>query len=146
MGKVPEYFYNQSGVIPFRKYKGEIEILLITTLKGNWTIPKGIIEDNHSPQESALKEAVEEAGVWGIVSDEEVGTYKFYKWGGNCRVKVYTMEVTKVFKNWEEQKIRERIWVPLEKSQKMISKKKLAKLIGKAFAKEEEKKSKKNEE
>jgi len=137
--------FDQSGVIPFRKYKGGIEILLVTTIKGNWTIPKGIIEDNHTPQESALKESVEEAGVWGIVADTAVGSYKFEKWGGTCRVKVYTMEVTKVFKKWEEDHFRERLWVSLEKTQKMIKKKKLAKLIKRAFDKKAEtKKEKKN--
>jgi len=125
--------FDQSGVIAFRKYKGEIEILLVTTRKGKWTIPKGIIEDNHTPQESALKESVEEAGVWGIVSETKVGSYKYKKWDGTCRVKVYTMEVTKVYTKWEEDHFRERLWVSLEKSQKMIKKKKLSKLIFKAF-------------
>ena len=127
--------FDQSGVIPFRKYKGGIEILLVTTRKGNWTIPKGIIEDNHTPQESALKESVEEAGVWGIVAETKTGSYKYKKWGGTCSVKVYTMEVTKVFPKWEEDHFRERLWVPLEKAEEMIKKKKLVKLIFKAFGK-----------
>jgi len=135
--------FDQSGVIPFRKYKGDIEILLVTTLKGNWTIPKGIIEDNHTPQESALKESVEEAGVWGIVAETEVGSYKFKKWGGTCNAKVYKMEVTKVFKKWEEDHFRERLWVSIEKAQEMIKKKKLVKLILKAFDKEVKTKNKK---
>ena len=125
--------FDQSGVIPFRKHKNEIEILLITTRKGNWTIPKGIIEDNHTPQDSALKESVEEAGAWGIVGKEKIGTYSYKKWGGTCKVKVYKMEVTKIFSKWEEDNFRERIWIPLEKVSKMISKKKLVKLILKAF-------------
>lgn len=138
--------FDQSGVIPFRKYKGKIEILLVTTLKGNWTIPKGIIEDKHSPQESALKESVEEAGVWGIVSGNKVGSYKFKKWGGTCNVKVYKMKVTKVFKKWEEDHFRERLWVSVEKAQKMIKKKKLIKLITRAFSEETKlNKEKKNE-
>lgn len=138
--------FDQSGVIPFRKYKGKIEVLLITTLKGNWTIPKGIIEDNHTPQESALKESVEEAGVWGIVAESKIGSYKYKKWGGTCNVKVYTMKVTKVFKKWEEDHFRERLWVPIEKAQEMIKKKELVKLILKAFSKSAKlKKQKKNE-
>jgi len=138
--------FDQSGVIPFRKHKGKIEILLITTLKGNWTIPKGIIEDNHTPQESALKESVEEGGIWGIVSEKKVGSYKYKKWGGTCNVKVYTMEVTKVFKKWEEDSFRERLWVPLHKVPQMIKNAKLTKLILKAFSKElKRKKGKTNE-
>ncbi|MDA3861186.1 MAG: NUDIX hydrolase [Melioribacteraceae bacterium] len=127
--------FNQSGVIPYRKYKNVIEVLLITTRKGNWTIPKGIIEDDHTPQESALKESVEEAGVWGIVSEIKVGSYKYKKWGGTCNVKVYTMEVTKVYTKWEEDHFRERLWVPVEKIKKMIKKKKLVELINNAFDK-----------
>jgi len=125
--------FDQSGVIPYRKHKGEIEILLITTRKGNWTIPKGIIEDNHTPQESALKESVEEAGVWGIVKEKKVGSYDYKKWGGTCHVKVYKMKVTKVFSKWEEDNFRERLWVPTNKIPKMISKKGLVKVILKAF-------------
>ena len=135
--------FDQSGVIPFRKYKGEIEILLVTTRNGNWTIPKGIIEDNHTPQESALKESVEEAGVWGIVSETKIGSYKYKKWGGTCNVQVYIMKVTKVFKKWEEDNFRERLWVPIEKAEKMIKKKKLVKLIYKAFSEDTKLKSRK---
>ncbi len=132
--------FDQSGVIPFRKCKGKVEVLLITTRNGNWTIPKGIIEDNHTPQESALKEAIEEGGVWGIVSESKVGSYKYKKWGGTCNVKVYRMEVTKVFKKWEEDNFRERLWVPLHKVPQMINKAKLVKLIFKAFNKKAKRK------
>ena len=125
--------FDQSGVIPFRVHKGKVEILLVTTRNGNWTIPKGIIEDNHTPQESALKESVEEAGVWGIVAEKKAGSYKYDKWGGTCNVKVYTMEVTKVFSKWEEDHFRERIWVSFEKAKEMIKKKKLVKIISNSF-------------
>jgi len=125
--------FDQSAVIPFREKSGKTEILLITTRKGNWTIPKGIIEENLSPQESALKESVEEAGVWGLVSQKKVGVYDYKKWGGICHVKVYTMKVTKVYSKWEEKKFRERLWVSAEKGVKMVSKKGLAKIIKRTF-------------
>jgi phosphohistidine phosphatase len=125
--------FDQSGVIPFREHKSKIEILLVTTRKGKWTIPKGIIEDNHTPQESALKESVEEAGVWGRVDEKRIGTFEYKKWGGTCNVKVYKMEVTKIFTKWEEDHFRERLWIPLEKVAKVLKKEKLSKLILKAF-------------
>ena len=125
--------FDQSAVIPFRKHKGSIEILVVTTRKGNWTIPKGIIEDNHTPQESALKESVEEAGVWGIVAYDKEGSYKYKKWGGTCMVLVYKMKVTKVYTKWEEDHFRKRLWIPLNKVHEIIKKKKLVKLILKAF-------------
>jgi len=32
--------FEQSGVIPFRKHNGAIEVLIISTRNGNWTVPK----------------------------------------------------------------------------------------------------------
>ena len=29
------------------------------------------------------------------------GSYKYKKWGGTCKVRVYKMEVTKVFTKWD---------------------------------------------
>jgi 8-oxo-dGTP pyrophosphatase MutT (NUDIX family) len=128
--------FDQSGVIPFRKKNGNIEVLLISTQKANWTIPKGIIEDRHTPQESALKESVEEAGAWGIVADKKSGSYRYKKWGGTCNVKVYKMKVVKILSKWEEDHFRERLWVPLEKVPKFINRKKLANIIMEAFTEE----------
>ena len=59
-----EVNFSQSAVIPYRISKKGLEILLITSLKKkNWIVPKGYIEFNLTPFESAKKEAYEEAGV-----------------------------------------------------------------------------------
>jgi len=126
--------FDQSAVIPFRKKNGKIEVLLISTQKANWTIPKGIVEDRHTPQESALKESVEEAGVWGIVADKKSGSYKYKKWGGTCSVKVYKMKVVKILSRWEEDHFRERLWVDIKDINKFIHRKKLANIIVDAFS------------
>ena len=128
--------FEQSGVIPFRKHNGAIEVLIISTRNGNWTVPKWIIENNHTPQESALKECVEEAGVWGIVDEPKVGTFKYKKWGGICKVKVYKMKATKVLSKWEEDDFRERLWIPLSEVSKSIKNKKLSEIILASFEKE----------
>ena len=51
-------------MIPYRiKGKKKVEVLLITSVKRKrWIIPKGYVEFNLSPFESAKKEAFEEAG------------------------------------------------------------------------------------
>lgn len=105
--------FKQSAVVPYRVVKGEIEILLITTRKGRWIIPKGIIEPGLSPAESAAKEAVEEAGVVGKIADQEIGKYSYEKWGGTCHVRVFVLRVTKMLETWEEQFFRRRKWLPL---------------------------------
>jgi 8-oxo-dGTP pyrophosphatase MutT (NUDIX family) len=66
--------YKQSGVIPYRKKQGKIEVMLITSRnKGRWIIPKGVIEPDLNPRASAAKEAFEEAGVQGDVHSKLLG-------------------------------------------------------------------------
>ncbi|MGH7496173.1 MAG: NUDIX hydrolase [bacterium] len=110
----PDWFYEQSAVIPYRVSKGKIEVLLITTRKGRWIVPKGVIERDLSPAESAAKEAVEEAGVSGEVHERKIGRYSYEKWGSICRVEVYLLRVTKVHNAWEEDDFRIRKWLPIK--------------------------------
>lgn len=106
----PGHYFQQSGVIPFRKRKGKLELLIVTsTNKKRWIIPKGVKEPHLSPKKSAIKEAREEAGIRGKVSRSAIGTYRYRKWGGTCTVKVFAMEVRKVFGQWEES-FRDREW------------------------------------
>jgi 8-oxo-dGTP pyrophosphatase MutT (NUDIX family) len=116
----PDCWYNQSGVIPYRLNKqevsgGKLEVLLVTTRKRKrWVIPKGIIEPSMTPQDSAAKEAFEEAGITGCVSDTSLGAYTYSKWGGTCRVEVFPLEVTTVLNEWPESDIRDRQWMSVE--------------------------------
>ncbi|MDC1287676.1 NUDIX domain-containing protein [Gammaproteobacteria bacterium] len=109
----PAYYYSQSAVIPWRLHNGEVEILVIlSSKKKHWVVPKGIKEPGMSPQESAAEEAREEAGVEGIVSDEALGSYVYEKWGAQTTCHVYAMEVTRelAYEEWEENH-RQRTWV-----------------------------------
>jgi phosphohistidine phosphatase len=116
----PDYFYHQSGVVPYRIRKGELEVLLVTArYKRNWIIPKGIIEPDFSARNSAAKEALEEAGVIGAVGSKPLGVYKQRKWGRACSIKVYPMLVTHVYKVWKEDD-RKRQWLPLKKALKLV--------------------------
>lgn len=114
--KKPDYYYNQSAVIPFRIKSKGVEILLITSRKKKkWIIPKGIVEPDLLPGESAAKEAIEEAGIKGKVSEELLGEYKQEKWGGICNIKVYSMEVILQLEKWAED-FRRRKWVSIEEA------------------------------
>ena len=125
----PDWIYDQSGVIPFRIKKGEIQILLITSRsKKRWVIPKGIIEDYLSPEESAIKEAYEEAGIEGH-SITEMGKYQYNKWNGTCKVKVFLLEVDKEFENWPESWFRKRKWMSVKQAEKNIEEQLLRKMI-----------------
>jgi phosphohistidine phosphatase len=109
----PTYYYTQSSVIPYRIIDGRLEILIIRSSKGkHWVVPKGIADPGLTLQESARREAWEEAGVEGEVEEETIGTYCYQKWGATCTVTVYPMLVTRQLpeETWEERH-RGRQWV-----------------------------------
>jgi phosphohistidine phosphatase len=113
--------YPQSGVIPFRIVRSDIQILLITTnSRKHWTIPKGLIEDGMSSTESAIQEAYEEAGIRGDLYENSIGNYQYHKWGGTCEVEVFLMAVTLMLAHWPEEIFRERLWCDTEDAGAMV--------------------------
>ena len=112
----PAYYYSQSSVIPYRIEPNNLEFLVIRSSGGKrWIFPKGISDPDMSPQKSAAKEALEEAGVIGVPDNKELGEYSIDKWGSTCQVLVYPMEVTQIIPQdkWEES-YRGRKWLKLE--------------------------------
>ena len=114
--------FNQSAVIPYRLSKNGLEILLITSLKKkHWIVPKGYVEFNLTPFESAKKEAYEEAGILGSNETIEVGTFKLNKPVGTCLIKVFTMEVHEVLDDYPEKNDRKRKWFTPEEASGAIA-------------------------
>ena len=68
----------QSAALPYRiGASGEIELLLVTSrTRKRWVLPKGKIKPGVLPQASAAREAYEEAGIIGVVSNTPLGTYR----------------------------------------------------------------------
>jgi len=59
-----------AGSITFRQSVNEILYLVISSSDGaHWVFPKGHIEPNESPEETALRELREEAGIIGEIVD-----------------------------------------------------------------------------
>ena len=125
-----EFNFNQSGVIPYRKNNGELQILLITSVKKKrWILPKGFIEFNLSPFESAKKEAYEEAGVTGSNETVEVGTFKVKRPIGFCNIIIYSMEVLEVLDDYPEKDLRKRKWFSVKEAASNISIPEVAEMI-----------------
>ncbi len=141
MGQKEDWWYEQSGVIPYRliseessKTSGEfsLQILLISSRKRKrWVIPKGIVEQGMSPQESAVKEAFEEAGIEGCIAETPIGVYTYQKWGGTCTVTVFLFEVTTVFETWSEDYLRDREWMSPEEAADRVREEALKDLLRK---------------
>lgn len=59
-----------AGTVVFRKSDSQIFYLVVSSSDGaNWVLPKGHIEPGESPEEAALRELKEEAGVVGEIVD-----------------------------------------------------------------------------
>lgn len=135
---VPQRFYRQSGVIPYRVEKDKIEVLLITSRRGKrWIIPKGIVEPGMSPAESAAKEALEEAGVEGEISAASSGEYEYPKWEGICKVEVYLLKVITIHPEWPEKYFRERRWMSVEEAARLVREPELKNLFWGLLEKQE---------
>jgi len=132
-GPVPDYFFTQSAVLPYRLVDGRLEIMLIASRKGTrWVVPKGVKEQELSLRDSAAKEALEEGGVRGNVAAEPIGQYEYRKWGGVCAVTVFPMEVTESIpeEEWEESH-RERRCGEAQEAQRLLDERALQKMVGK---------------
>lgn len=111
----------QSGVIPYRWRGGRLQVLLITSRRsGEWVVPKGQLEPDMTPHDSAAKEAVEEAGVVGRVGDASLGAFEYEKWGGLHAVEVFELEVTRELSEWPEKGERSRKWVYAEEAPGLV--------------------------
>ena len=107
----------QYAALPFRRCADNLfEILLVTSRDtGRWVIPKGWPISGLNPQNSAAREAIEEAGVLGQISDQPIGTYHYNKRLSDgssvrCAVQVYLLEVEEQLASWPEQAERQIRW------------------------------------
>jgi len=83
-----------------------------------------------TPQDSAAKEAWEEAGLLGKVLPDLLGTYKYQKSGYTCQVEVFLMQVHAVLENWPEASKRKRQWVSIPKAIKRVNEPELKLILG----------------
>ena len=101
----------QACALPFRRQDGKIEFCLITTRrKARWSFPKGSVEPGETPSEAAVREALEEAGVEGVVRGESLGEFINTRYDPPRTVRVFLMEVTRVHERWLEDGQRQRCW------------------------------------
>jgi len=93
--------------------RGTLQVLLITSKDtGRWVIPKGNIDEGEKPYLGALREAYEEAGVWGKVRKRALGYYSYVKDGAKrLTVSVHLLKVKTEADSFPEAKHRRKLWV-----------------------------------
>jgi 8-oxo-dGTP pyrophosphatase MutT (NUDIX family) len=111
---------HQVAALPWRReVDGSLSVMLITSrTNGKWMLPKGWPMDGRSDAQAARREALEEAGIDGVVADDPVGVYHFTKLFNDGTSKpgeacIYALAVTRERKEWKEKGQRQRQWMPV---------------------------------
>jgi phosphohistidine phosphatase len=123
-----------AGAVPFRVAGRKVEFLLVTSHRGNWIFPKGIIEPGDSPEGTALKEAREEAGILGHLLPEPIGSYEDRKWQCDCTVDMFLVEYAGECAAWEEGGLRRRLWCTYEEARRLLKKPEVRAILEQARA------------
>jgi 8-oxo-dGTP pyrophosphatase MutT (NUDIX family) len=122
---------SQAAAVPFRIRGRVLEVALITTSRGGrWSIPKGNIERGEGARESALREALEEAGLVGDLVGPRLGSFRYEKRGRAFSVAVYLLRVTRELPRWSEDDQRRRKWLRLDKAVDRVHSRELRRLLG----------------
>lgn len=126
----------QYGVLPFRvEPDGSIKIMLITTRgRKQWMIPKGWPIGGMTAQESAAREALEEAGLIGRPGAASIGTFEVHKRVRGrkrvrCDVQVFPLRVDHQRGSWREKGQRTTRWFSLSEAKAAVSSKSLAAVL-----------------
>ncbi|KAJ6388306.1 hypothetical protein OIU77_026808 [Salix suchowensis] len=119
-----------AGCIPYKLEKNvedqgsnvedRVLVLMISTPKrDDLVFPKGGWEDDETLDEAACREAIEEAGVKGILDENPLGVWEFRSkssqnsctLAGGCRGYMFGLQVTEELDHWPGQASYSRKWV-----------------------------------
>ena len=121
--------------MPWRRGADGIEILLVTSRETRrWVTPKGGRMAGLTDAQAAAQEALEEAGIEGVIGESPLGTFRYLKtlkrraprW---CVVAVHALEVWVEHATWQEQAERERVWVSRDEAVRRVDEPDLKALI-----------------
>lgn len=125
----------QVAALPWRRGAEGIEIMLVTSRETRrWVTPKGGRMTGLSDAQSAAQEALEEAGIEGVIGEAPLGTFRYLKilkrraprW---CVVAVHALEVRIEHETWHEQAERERVWISRDEAVRRVDEPDLKALI-----------------
>jgi 8-oxo-dGTP pyrophosphatase MutT (NUDIX family) len=122
----------QAGSIVVRLDAREPQVLLVTGRRNprNWIFPKGHIEKGESPEQAALRETREEAGISAkLIGPAGILEYGFL--GAKARVEYFLVLFTREAGPPEDG--RQRIWCGLDDALDRLSYKNTRKLLRKAW-------------
>jgi 8-oxo-dGTP pyrophosphatase MutT (NUDIX family) len=124
----------QVGALCYRRAGRGLKILLITSRDtGRWVIPKGWPMRKRTEAEAAAREAYEEAGLRGSVSEKSIGFYTYPKRVDDlsfpCVVRIYPLEALERVKKYPETGQRRVKWFSPAKAARRVREPELAQLL-----------------
>ena len=130
----------QYAALHYRGRADNIEIMLVTSRNtGRWIIPKGWATPGLTPRDSAAREALEEGGLVGLITDQSIGVYHYDKRMDDgstmhCAVEVFALQVEQQLTAWPEQDQRQANWFSLEEAAEAVHEVELRTIIRKLSA------------
>jgi 8-oxo-dGTP pyrophosphatase MutT (NUDIX family) len=126
----------QSAALPLLELAdGTTLVGLVTTREtGSWVVPKGWIKPGLPARKSAAREAVQEAGLEGLIAQDPIGSYSYRKRlhllaSVECVVEVYALQVTAQLVDWPEKGQREVVFLSPREAAIRVREPELAELI-----------------
>ncbi|KKB85013.1 hypothetical protein VW29_08675 [Devosia limi DSM 17137] len=113
----------QSAALPYCVVDGRATFLLITSRRtGRWIFPKGAVGSGLTPWESAAREAMEEGGVTGEISNTPIGSYRASSSGSELiDVDLFPLRVLTQLDEWQEMDQRLRHWTLLPEARRLLA-------------------------
>ena len=107
--------YTHAGGVVYRRNGEAVEYLLVPAASspGEWVFPKGHIEAGETPEQAAVREVAEEAGVDGEI-ESALGAIDLPR----GRSQMFLMRDTGPSRNAAE---RERLWLPYEEALRKVT-------------------------
>jgi len=121
---------SHAGGVVFRRRGERVEYLLVEASDSTeWVLPKGHVEEGEHDRETAVREVLEESGVWGRVIDA-LATVAYEVDGKPVRVAYFLMEYAG--RGWRLDKNRGSAWLTIEEARRRASHKETRELLERA--------------
>lgn len=112
----------QVAALCYRKQKGKLEVMLVTSRgRGRWILPKGWTDLEKAAHETAATEAFEEAGIIGSARRKPFARFRSEKLMDTglsvpTNVDVFLLKVDKQKSEFPESGQRKLAWMPIAKA------------------------------
>jgi len=125
----------QCAALPYVVGGDDTRVRLLTSRgTGRWIVPKGWPKTGFPPHLTAEHEALEEAGIRGVIGERAVGRYRYAKSGDDggevaCVVDIFPLLVRFQHFDWPERHQREREWFDAPGAAARVAEAELAEIL-----------------